>query len=175
MDATKNVKRDIWFTSDTHFGHKNIISFCDRPFSSVEELDEVLIQNWNSVVKQGDLVYHLGDVFMGPNNQDKHHYTMGRLNGSKRLIVGNHDDIPYLSAGGWFQKVMMWRVWHDKPLVFSHVPIHQDSIQKRILDVGGVNVHGHTHNMGSPEGPYKSVCVELTNYTPVNLEELIGY
>lgn len=174
MDATKNVKRNIWFTSDTHFCHHNIIRFCGRPFSSVEEMDEVLIQNWNSVVKPGDLVYHLGDVFMGPSTQDKHHYIMGRLSGSKRLIVGNHDDIPYLSSGGWFQKVMMWRVWHDKPIVFSHVPIHQDSIQERILDAGGLNVHGHTHEKGSPKGPYKSVCVELTNYTPVNLEELIG-
>ena len=66
----------------------------------------------------------------------------------------------------------MWRVWNDKPLLFTHVPVHEDNIHERILDAGGVNVHGHTHLNGSPEGPYKSVCVELNGYTPVNLEEL---
>lgn len=165
--------RDIWFTSDTHFFHANIIKYCNRPFSSTEEMNEVLIQNWNKVVKKGDLIYHLGDVFMGPSTPDKHNWLMNRLNGSKRLIVGNHDDIPYLCQGAWFQKVMLWRVWDDKPLLFSHVPLHLDSIHERIKDKGGINVHGHTHEKGSPKGPYKSVCVELTSYTPVHLEELL--
>lgn len=163
--------RDYWFTSDTHFFHKNIIRYCKRPFSSVEEMNEVLIDNWNSVVKPGDLVYHLGDVAMG-YNKGEFEKLWPRLNGSKRLIVGNHDNIPYLSRGAFFKKVQMWRVWNDKPLLFTHVPVHQDSIHERIVQAGGINVHGHTHNNGSPEGPYKCVCVELTNYTPVNLEEL---
>ena len=54
---------DIWFTSDSHFGHRNIITYSSRPFSSVEEMDETLIQNWNSVVKPNDLIFNLGDVF----------------------------------------------------------------------------------------------------------------
>ena len=163
--------KNYWFTSDTHFFHKNIIHYCGRPFSSVEEMNEVLVENWNKVVKPGDVVYHLGDVAMGYKSGELE-ALWPRLNGSKRLIVGNHDEIPYLSKGGFFKKVKMWRVWNDKPLLFTHVPVHESSIHERILDVGGVNVHGHTHNNGSPEGPYKCVCVELTNYTPVNLEEL---
>ena len=174
MDATKNVKKDVWFISDTHFFHDNIIRYCGRPFSSVEEMNEVMIENWNKVVKQGDKVYHLGDVWMGPSSHEQRAKLMARLNGSKRLIVGNHDDIPYMSKGGWFKDVKMWRVWNDKPLLFTHVPVHEDSIHERIIQEGGINVHGHTHEKGSPKGPYKSVCVELTNYTPVNLEELIG-
>lgn len=165
------MSRDYWFISDTHFQHENILKYSPGPFSSVEERDETLVDNWNSMVKPGDIVYHLGDVFFG--SKDLFKTLWPRLKGSKRLIVGNHDDIKFLSNGGFFKKVYMWRVWNDKPLLFTHVPVHQDSLNERLIQAGGVNVHGHTHLNGSPEGPYRSVCVELNNYKPVNLEELI--
>jgi calcineurin-like phosphoesterase family protein len=165
------MSRDYWFISDTHFGHKNILKWGRSQFSSTEHMDEMMVENWNSVVKKGDLVYHLGDVFFGPKDNFKKLWP--RLNGSKRLIIGNHDDVKYLSSGGFFQKTMLWRVWNDKPLLFTHVPVHPANIQERIIEKGGINVHGHTHFNGSPEGPYRSVCVELNNYTPVNLEELV--
>jgi calcineurin-like phosphoesterase family protein len=165
--------KNYWFISDTHFFHENIIQYCKRPFSSVEEMNEIMVDRWNAVVKPGDKVYHLGDVWMGPSIHEERAKLWARLNGSKRLIVGNHDDIPYMSKGGFFKKVQLWKVWDNKPLLFTHVPIHESSIHERVLDAGGVNVHGHTHNMGSPKGPYKCVCVELTNYAPVNLEELV--
>lgn len=162
--------RDYWFISDTHFQHKNILKW-GRNFSSTEEMDELMIENWNKVVKKGDKVYHLGDVFFG--SKETFPKLWSRLNGSKRLIIGNHDDVKYLSSGGFFGKIQLWRMWDGKPLLFTHVPVHEDCIKERILDEGGVNVHGHTHMNGSPEGPYKSVCAELVNYTPVNLEELV--
>ena len=69
--------RDIWIVSDTHFMHKNILTFRDdkgelirgKRFSDVQDMDETMIENWNSVVKPGDLVYHLGDVMMGPKEE----------------------------------------------------------------------------------------------------------
>jgi calcineurin-like phosphoesterase family protein len=164
--------RDIWFISDTHFFHHNIIKYCDRPFSSVEEMNEHMLDKWNSVVKPGDKVYHLGDVLMGPVSPGHFESFWSRLNGSKRLVVGNHDDIKYLSAGGFFQKVMMWRHFKDHNILLTHVPIHESSIHERIVVNGGVNVHGHTHEKGSPKGPYKSVCVERVNYTPIHIEEV---
>ena len=166
------MSRNYWFISDTHFFHHNILSYAKRPFSSVEEMNEAMVDNWNSVVRPGDRVYHLGDVFMGPSTHDQRRELWSRLKGSKTLIVGNHDDIPYLSKGGWFRKVEMWRVWNDRPLLFTHIPVHLSTIQERILDKGGRNIHGHTHTAGSPDGPYRSVCVEQIGYTPVNLEEL---
>jgi len=158
---------NVWVISDTHFGHYNIVHKFDppRPFKDVDHMNEVMIDNWNRVVKQGDKVYHLGDVFFG--DKDKFARLWPRLNGKKRLILGNHDDGKYLGQGGFFEKVMMWRPLGN--LLLTHVPIHPTSFR------GGdnvINVHGHTHFRGSPEGPYKSVCVELTNYTPVNIEEL---
>ena len=162
--------RDIWFISDTHFGHEKMIGWGRSQFSSVAEMDEVMVENWNRVVKPGDKVYHLGDVFMG--DKDAFKKLWPRLNGSKRLLVGNHDDVKFLSSGGFFKKVGLWKVWHDLPLLFSHVPVHESSIQSRVRLSNGLNVHGHTHHKGSPSGPYRSVCVELNNYTPVNLDEL---
>lgn len=84
-------------TSDQHFGHKNIIKLCDRPFRSVEEMDEVLMARWNEVVGPDDLVYHLGD-FCYKAGKDPGHYRK-KLNGSIILIRGNHD--PKLSQQRW--------------------------------------------------------------------------
>lgn len=167
-----NKLRDIFLISDTHFFHDNIIKYCDRPFRSSEEMNEHMIDRWNSVVKPGDKVYHLGDVWMGgtPGSRGA---LWSRLKGKKRLIVGNHDDINDLVLGSFFEKIYMWRVFREFNLLLTHVPVHEDSIHERIVVNGGVNVHGHTHTSGSPKGPYKSVCVELIDYTPVHIEEVI--
>lgn len=77
---------NTWFTADTHFNHANIIKFCNRPFDSVEEMNETLIEHWNEVVKHSDIVYHLGDFGFG-----KVESILLRLNGRKRLIPGGHD------------------------------------------------------------------------------------
>ena len=179
------MARDIWVISDTHFRHANILKFADkegnliRPeFDDVDAMDEHMIERWNSVVKLGDLVYHLGDVLVGDKEWFKKNWP--RLNGSKRLIVGNHDDIKFLAGGGFFAKVQMWRMFPEFGLVLSHVPIHHASAMLYGSKDRGLlaepfqmlNVHGHIHQNASPPGPYKCVCVEHTDYTPVNIEEL---
>jgi calcineurin-like phosphoesterase family protein len=173
------MTKNIWVISDTHFNHTNILRFTDRNtgnlirpgFSDVNEMNETMIQNWNSVVQPGDKVYTLGDVFFGDRDYFKRMWP--RLNGSKRLIVGNHDDIPFLASGGFFGKVEMWRVFADFNIIMSHVPLHESSLYRsKNLDSPMLNVHGHIHQHKSPPGPYKSVCVEQTNYTPVHIEEL---
>lgn len=169
------MSKNIWVISDTHFGHENILTFRDfygrpvRPFNSVEEMDEHMVQCWNMVVKPGDKVYHLGDVFFG--SKDRFKTLWPRLKGSKRLVVGNHDDVKFLSSGGFFQKVMLWRKFEN--LLLTHVPAHPSTLsENRFSGKPVVNVHGHIHQNKSPDGPYKCVCVEQTNYSPMNLEEL---
>lgn len=78
-----------FFTSDTHFGHANIIRFCNRPFKNVEEMDEALIENWNQVVSEDDTVFHLGDFAFGGSSV--WNSIIPRLNGHINLIIGNHD------------------------------------------------------------------------------------
>lgn len=171
---------DIWVTSDTHFNHKNILNFTDdegkkvRPFDSVEEMNEVLIERWNEVVKPGDKIYHLGDVFFGPKEwiEDNWH----RLNGKKRLVVGNHDDILYIAQQRMFEKIELWRMFSEFNLLLTHVPVHNSTLYERRFKnapmLPMINVHGHIHSNASPAGPYVCACVEQTDYRPINIEEL---
>jgi len=79
----------VWFTSDTHFYHGNIIKFCDRPFRYADEMTEQLVANWNAVVKPNDDIYHLGDFAFASKGRVVE--LLSRLNGTKRFIAGNHD------------------------------------------------------------------------------------
>lgn len=173
--------KNIWLISDTHFGHANILNFIDsrtglkvRDFASVDEMDECMLDNWNAVVKPGDKVYHLGDVFFG----DRSRFTKfwPKLNGSKNLIVGNHDDIKYLAAGGFFKQVYLERKFKDERLHLSHIPLHQSQHEAGVPGSGKlyVNVHGHIHGNPSPEGRYINVSVEAINYTPVAFEDIVA-
>ncbi|MCF1193194.1 metallophosphoesterase, partial [Mangrovimonas sp. AS39] len=80
---------EVWFTSDLHLGHKNILVYEKeaRPFETVEEMNETLISNWNNTVRTSDIVFCLGDFAFGRSNVD----LAARLNGRKRLVMGNHD------------------------------------------------------------------------------------
>lgn len=81
--------RKVFFTADTHFCHRNIISFCSRPFKDVEEMNETIIANWNRTVGPDDTVFHLGDFCLG--GSDEWNRILDRLNGRIYLIMGNHD------------------------------------------------------------------------------------
>lgn len=153
----------IWVISDTHFGHENIIGYCGRPFDSAADMDEAMVDRWNSVVKPSDKVYHLGDVAMKKADLA----TVKLLNGKKRLVRGNHDIFDtkdYLAAG--FQEVLGVRVLAN--VLFSHFPVHPDSLGRFIG-----NVHGHIHEKPSPAGRYLNVSVERIGYTPITLEDAI--
>jgi len=170
--------RNIFVISDLHYNHSNILNFVDyngnrtRDFDNVDQMNEFILDQWNSVVKQGDIVYTLGDTFFG--SKEKFAKDWPKFNGSKRLIVGNHDDIPFLSNGGFFKKTLFWRMFSDHGLILSHVPLHLSSLFRgKDTEAPMFQVHGHTHTLGSPKiGPYTSVCVEMRNYTPVNIEDL---
>ena len=174
---------DIWFVSDTHFNHANILNFKDdkgnliRPgFKDVDHMNNVMIDNWNKVVKPQDKIYHLGDVSFG--NGDLMIAILKRLNGHKRLVMGNHDIYDILYYAEYFEKVSSWRQFMDmpKPFVCTHYPLHPGSFEYR----GAVwNVHGHIHQnvvmkSSVPDNRYINICVEKTNYTPIHLDELMS-
>lgn len=178
------MTKNIWIISDTHFGHNNIIKYCDRPFKDIDEMDEKMIENWNRVVKPGDKVYHLGDVYMGSGERFLKKFA--RLNGRKRLVLGNHDDLKRnidgkIRLGDLFDKIYLFRCFKEFGLMLSHVPVHPDSIIR--AGEGAINIHGHIHEKSVKkevlnggyehnDNRYKCVCVEHINYTPVNIEEL---
>lgn len=163
--------RNYWFISDTHFFHDNILKFVDekghkiRPFKSIEEMHEVMVENWNSVVADGDYVYHLGDVTFKYNGAFNN--LMHRLKGKKRLIVGNHDKIwnPCLQSN--FEKVELWKGFHENNFTASHMPLRLDGLRD-----GNFNVHGHVHKNSLADKHYLNVSVEVRDYTPVSLDTL---
>lgn len=161
--------RNIFIISDTHFGHKNFLNFLDengnriRPFSSVEEVDELMVENWNKQVRDEDIIYHLGDVYFGDG-----HKHLPRLRGRKRLIAGNHDDLKSEHLQKHFQKILLWRMFPEFNCVMSHIPMHESNMYKVQY-----NVHGHIHQQKSPGERYINACVEWHNYTPKPIEELL--
>lgn len=172
--------------SDTHFGHTNSWEKFKlpngdplRPFTSTEEMDEAMVERWNAKVGPHDVVYHLGDVVI--NKKSLHHVK--RLNGKKRLILGNHDifkNKEYNEVG--FEKLYGCRVFVDQ-FILSHLPYHPDCVTDRFK----VNVHGHLHAneitrkvwstgqhdvVDQIDPRYLCVSVEHTDYAPLSFEEV---
>lgn len=168
----------IWFTSDSHFHHANIITFCNRPFADVRAMNDALVEGWNSRVQPSDHIYHLGDVTMERDNQGRGLGILERCNGHKRLILGNHDHYAMKHYLKYFEKVMAMNVIGG--MRFTHIPVHPASMGRV-----AANVHGHIHNNQSEEFkpvkrydgkggviPYINISVEVTDYHPVSLEEI---
>ena len=167
--STLHPNRDVWFTSDTHFGHENIIHYAGRPFEDAAEMDEALIEAWNARVKPEDLVWHLGDFAM-PNGAAK--AARKRLNGTIRLIVGNHDNIPRLAHAGLFQAIReSYSLGALDPRLDGVVATHRPIV---LGDTSRVNVHGHIHHRPTDSPRHVNVCVEATGYAPIHFEELLA-
>jgi calcineurin-like phosphoesterase family protein len=172
------------FISDTHFWHKNIIAYCNRKnkdgklFSTVEEMNEELVENWNKVVSPYDTVYHLGDFAFG--NLKKACSILERLNGRKFLVTGNHD---YFIKKPEFRKHFEWirhyyeMKVYDKDLdghrriVMSHYPM----VTWNHAHHGSWHLHGHCHggiNDINQETTRHDVGVDVNNFRPVSYADL---
>ena len=163
---------DVWFSSDPHFSHNNIIKFTNdkgeliRPFATVHDMDEYIIERHNSVVKQTDKWYCLGDVGFNRASLER---ILPRLNGHKRLILGNHDRFDMRFYTQYFAKVMeSWQP--EREILFTHRPVllgdhdHHDKVK--------INVHGHVHQNTINDPRYLNLSMEAINYTPVNFDTI---
>jgi Predicted phosphoesterase or phosphohydrolase len=161
---------NLFVISDTHFSHGNIIKYCDRPFRDVEEMNERLIENWNSVVGANDRVIHLGDFSFG--NRKRLETVFSRLNGKIDLVMGNHDRLKmrdYYNIG--FHRV------YDKPMIVSNFFImsHAPLQWIRTGDVYA-NIYGHVHNMEMYRDFTRNTfcaCVERIGYKPIRMSEIL--
>lgn len=153
---------NVFFISDTHFNHKNIIKFRgDGRFATVQEHDEFLIDNWNAKVSKKDKVFHLGDFAF------KNIEIAERLNGLKVLIMGNHDFGKPAEYAKHFHRVSGCLLY--KKYFLSHVPVFVDEYSWR----GEYNIHGHLHNHCLNTGKHINVCCDFTNYEPISLDEVL--
>lgn len=176
---------NIWFTSDLHFGHKNIIKFCNRPWKTTEEMDEALITNWNSVVGEKDIVFNLGDFAFATNSKWKE--LIQRLNGKHYLILGNHDITrwPGDKTMEMFDRVEhQMIIYIDNRCVYlNHYPYLCYGGSYKGPDHAVWQLHGHVHTCPNSSGtddkrmiykfPYQyDVGVDNNNYTPVSFKQV---
>lgn len=157
---------NIFFISDHHFGHKQIIDYESRPFANIEEMTETMVSRWNDVVGKDDQVFHLGDFsFL---NKEKTSEIVKRLNGTKMLIMGNHDRgrsrLWWLDAG--FHEVSEYPIVFGGFFFLSHEPMYMNK------HMPYVNIHGHIHGQKYEGSNYFNVSVEHWNYTPVSFDEI---
>jgi len=166
-----------YFTADPHFGHTNIIKYCNRPFSSVEEMDKALIRNWNEKVQPDDEVYILGDFTMRREGHAKAY--LSALSGKKYLIKGNHDLFlqEFGETEGWFEWVKEYEVIMHEGARF--VLFHYQIVEWYGFGKGSIHLHGHIHN-GSSVAPWDTskirifnVGVDVCGYKPISATEII--
>jgi calcineurin-like phosphoesterase family protein len=153
---------NVYFSSDLHIGHKSILKFAGdyRGGNTVDEHDNWLVEQWNSIVTKRDIVYCLGDVCMDAN---KAHY-MGKLNGTKILLLGNHDQLPLEVYLKYFKRVTAMEKY--KGFWITHCPMHPQEL------FGKKNIHGHVHQNYVPDSRYINVCTETSGGVPILFEDI---
>jgi calcineurin-like phosphoesterase family protein len=163
--------------SDTHFGHAKMLEFMRpdgerlRPFASLEEMHQTLVERWNNVVHAKDRIYVLGDVAIPRSGL----HVLDRLNGSKVLVRGNHDIFKFQDYAKYFHDIR--GAFFRDGLIYTHIPVHPANLTGRYIG----NVHGHLHchlirhDDGSVDKRYFNACVEVNNFMPVALDCIQNY
>ena len=176
------MKQEIFFTSDTHFGHAKLVQYYKHPFKSVEEHDEHLIDRWNATVPSNGIVYHLGDFAFA--HKDYVHQIRQRLNGQVFLVRGNHDKRISKKTFGWVKDYYEARIPDETLLkgrakiILSHYPMLSFQHQHK----GAWHLFGHSHSNANqwidkhlPEARMLDIGVENHNYTPVSYHDVKDY
>jgi calcineurin-like phosphoesterase family protein len=153
--------------SDPHFGHLNMA--IRRGFNDQHEMNELMVERWNSVVGKRDVTYILGDITM---EKESEYYWLDSLNGIKKVILGNHDKPQHV------QKLLKhvnsvaaskyWTVKGVGNVIITHIPIHPSELEYRFK----FNIHGHVHGNTIDDDRYINVSAEVIDYIPRTLEEL---
>lgn len=188
----------IWFTSDTHFYHTNVIKYCNRPFKDVEEMNAMMVIRWNEVVKPEDEIYHLGDFSMAWRPVE---IFTPQLNGKKYLIPGNHDFIHTVhpkskhkdNQDKWIARYaeLGWTIlpeFYDQIGMFGmninmcHMPYAGDHVadktgeirypEHRPKDDGKWLLHGHVHQLWRIKNRMINVGVDVNNFYPLSLKDI---
>lgn len=195
MKIDNTQLENIWFTADNHFGHTNIIKFCDRPFESIDDMDKVLINNWNEVISKDDTVYHLGDFTLGDYTQAINYWD--QLNGNIKFLSNpwHHDKrwLEGLDRETSYNCFELDRVVTESfellpPMVVleienmgaSKYPLaitlcHYPLAAWDRKHYGAWHLHGHTHKHNNSGDFILNVGVDCMNYYPVSLGGVLSY
>lgn len=169
MFNTNRKNIPYWFSADHHFGHKKILEYSNRPFSSIEEHDESLIKNHNSVVSKNDIVIFAGDFTLWKNIEGIYKRYVNRLNGKHVFLLGSHDY--------WLKGSNCNQIW-EKNIFFEGkkyyiVACHYALRVWPRSHYGSYNVFGHSHGKLSTIGKQYDIGVDNNNFYPVSLKQII--
>lgn len=158
----------VWFTSDTHYGHHNVIGYSKRPFASVEEMEDGLISRFNARVQPRDTVYHLGDFAW---REDIATRVLSRMHGRIHLIAGNHDHTRVRRLPGWASVQHYLEVKLDgHHLILCHYAMR---VWNRAHH-GAMMLYGHSHGNLQGNSQSHDVGVDVWGYEPVALVEIMA-
>lgn len=170
----------IYFTSDLHFYHDNIIKYCNRPFENSDVMNQKLVQNWNKTVNANDEVYILGDFTL--KGAELANESLAQLKGRKNLIIGNHDN--FITQTRFethlFEKIKDYHKikYNNEVFILSHYPFLEWDMSRR----GSIHLHGHQHNQAEYNEKNQhdnikrfDVGVDANNFTPVSIDYIIDF
>jgi calcineurin-like phosphoesterase family protein len=171
------MSQQVFFTADEHYGHANIIKFCNRPFAHVDEMRESLILRHNNKVNKGDLTYHLGDIFWRHTSTRQAFDILKRLNGTHYLIWGNHDETAQeVMANAYGGPKFVWARDVEKIKPRSQYPsIWLSHYAHRVWPEshkGSWHLYGHTHGVLPDFRRSHDAGVDANDYAPLSLDEL---
>jgi len=156
-----------WVISDNHWNHSHIILYENRPFETVNEMNNYMIEKWNKIVSKSDNIFHLGDFGIG--NKDFIKNLIAQLNGDIFLILGNHDrsksDSWWIDVG--IKSIYRYPIIIDQFFMLSHEPMYLNK------NMPYINLHGHTHGLSYNSSQYINCSVENYNYEPQNLDKIL--
>ena len=159
-----------YFTADTHFGHEGVLRMCERPFSSVRDMNRTLIDLWNARVRPDDIVWHLGDFALGATPEEAAS-IFAALNGSKRLVKGNHDHDATLALPWALPVREIVEVAVDGArVVLCHYPMRA----WRGSFGSALQLFGHTHGLLPPSSQSCDVGIDSWAYAPVSIAQIRG-
>jgi len=154
----------LYFTSDEHLSHQNIIKYCNRPFKDVKEMDDTIISNFNSKVGKKDIIYHLGDFsFHNPKEY------LARMNGVHILIRGNHDSKQSYGFEKVFDVLLLKNAVPNFHIYLSH---YAGRVWPHSHHCAGM-LYGHSHGTLEPYGRSFDVGVDTNNFMPYSLDDVI--
>ena len=157
---------NIWFWSDTHFAHKNVIKYCNRPYENLTDMYYKMRDAYNNTVGPNDLCIWGGDVaFTGTTQTNQ---LLSEFHHDKILVIGNHDmNKKKLKQMDFLQSHLVFMIDHDvTPLIVTHYPM--DNVPEPFF-----NVHGHTHHRNTDHDRQINISVEAIDYTPIHLDEIL--
>jgi calcineurin-like phosphoesterase family protein len=165
------TNKKLYVISDCHFYHKNIIKYCNRPFSTVDEMNKTIFDNWNNIVDDDDIVLNLGDFVIGiPSKNEVSQFLDNSLKGKILYLIGNHDRFTEEMFG---DRLIKDKVFYFKYNNFTFACSHYPP-NKELFEDADFILYGHVHNnvTDSIDNTY-NCCVEVNDYKPIFIEDII--